>query len=99
MRFAYYTLVFIVVHLLSRAELTLGVDRAVAVDPEDAALRRPLSRSAHRAYDAAFAAFRATMRNRWLATGARYVEIVDDQAPADAVRTLVRASTGTGAVA
>jgi hypothetical protein len=39
------------------------------------------------------------MRNRWLATGARYVEIVDDQAPADAVRTLVRAASGSGAVA
>ena len=81
------------------AELALGVERAVAVDPEDAALRRPLSRGAHRAYDSAFGAFRQQMRNRWLATGARYVEIVDDQMPADAVRTLVRAATGTGAVA
>ncbi len=89
----------IVVHLVSRAELSLGVDRAVAVDPEDPALRRPLSRGAHRAYDLAFGAFRSQMRNRWLATGARYVEIVDDQMPADAVRTLVRAATGTGAVA
>ncbi len=89
----------IVVHLVSRAELSLGVERAVAVDPEDEALRRPLSKSAHRAYEASFAAFRASMRNRWLATGARYVEIVDDQPPADAVRTLVRAASGTGAVA
>ncbi|MBC7844240.1 MAG: DUF58 domain-containing protein [Gemmatimonadaceae bacterium] len=89
----------IVVHLVSRAELALGVDRAVAVDPEDAALRRPLSRGAHRAYDAAFNDFRASMRNRWLATGARYVEIVDDQPPSDAVRTLVRAASGTGAIA
>ena len=89
----------IVVHLVARAELLLGVERAVAVDPEDAALRRPLSRSAHRAYDSAFGAFRAQMRNRWLATGARYVEIADDQVPADAVRTLVRAAIGTGAVA
>ena len=89
----------IVVHLVSRAEIALGVERAVAVDPEDAALRRPLSRGAQRAYDSAFSKFRAAMRNRWLATGARYVEIVDDQPPADAVRTLVRAATGTGVVA
>lgn len=89
----------IVVHLVSRAELSLAPERAVAVDPENAVLRRPLARSAHRSYDDAFAAFRRTMRNRWLATGARYVEIVDDQPPADAVRKLVRVATGTGAVA
>jgi uncharacterized protein (DUF58 family) len=88
----------IVVHLVARAELTPGSDRAVAVDPEDATLRRPLARSAVRAYDAAFRDFRAAMRNRWLATGARYVMIVDDQPPADAVRTLVRAAAGTGVV-
>lgn len=89
----------IVVHLVSRAELSLGAERAVAVDPEDTALRRPLARSAHRTYDTNFAAFRMAMRNRWLATGARYVEIVDDQPSADAVRALVRAASGTGAVA
>ena len=89
----------IVVHLVARAELTPGTDRAVAVDPEDATLRRPLARSTVRAYDAAFGAFRSSMRNRWLATGARYIMIVDDQPPADAVRTLVRAAAGTGAVA
>ncbi len=87
------------VHLVSRAELSLGADRAVAVDPEDAALRRPLARSAHRAYDTAFREFRTSMRNRWLATGARYVEIVDDQPPADAIRLLVRAAAGAGAAA
>jgi hypothetical protein len=69
------------------------------VDPEDAQLRRPLAKGAQRAYDLAFGEFRSAMRNRWLATGARYVEIVDDQAPADAVRTLVRAASGSGAVA
>ena len=89
----------IVVHLVARAELTPGADRAVAVDPEDATLRRPLARSTVRAYDVAFGAFRSSMRNRWLATGARYIMIVDDQPPADAVRTLVRAAAGTGAVA
>ncbi|MDZ7632609.1 MAG: DUF58 domain-containing protein [Gemmatimonadaceae bacterium] len=89
----------IIVHLVARDEMSLRVERAVAVDPEDAALRRPLARSAHRAYDANFAAFRTSMRNRWLATGARYVEILDDQPSADAVRTLVRAASGSGAVA
>ena len=89
----------IVVHIVSREELAPGVDRAVAVDPEDAALRRPLSRATRRAYETAFAAFRRSMRTRWLATGARYVEILDDQTPADAVRLLVRAAAGTGAVA
>ena len=89
----------IVVHLVSRAELSLAPERAVAVDPENAALRRPLARSAHRSYDEAFGAFRTSMRNHWLATGARYVLIVDDQPSADAVRMLVRAAMGTGAVA
>ena len=88
----------IVVQLVARAELSLGGERAVAVDPEDSTLRRPLLRSAQRAYDTAFAEFRLTMRNRWFATGARYVEIVDDQPPADAVRKLVRAAAGTGVV-
>jgi uncharacterized protein (DUF58 family) len=86
----------IVAHAIARAELTLGGDRAVAVDPEDAALRRPLSRSAHNAYQDAFGAFRTSMRNRWLATGARYVEVIDDQPPADAVRAVVRTAAGTG---
>jgi len=89
----------IVVQLVARAELSLALERAVAVDPENETLRRPLARSAHRSYDVAFAAFRSTMRNHWLATGARYVEIVDDQPPADAVRKLVRVATGTGPVA
>ena len=89
----------IAVHVVARAELSLAVDRAIAVDPEDDAIRRPLARSAHRAYDTAFAAFRASLRNRWLACGARCVAIVDDQQPADAVRSLVRASIRSGAVA
>lgn len=89
----------IMVHLVARAELQPGVERAVAVDPEDAQLRRPLSRGVQRAYNESFAAFRASMRNRWLATGARYVEIIDDQTPSDAVRALVRAASGSGAVA
>jgi uncharacterized protein (DUF58 family) len=89
----------IVVHLIARAELEPGNERAVAVDPEDATLRRPLSRGAQRAYDAAFTGFRQSMRNRWLATGARFVTIVDDQPSADAVRALVRAAAGTGRVA
>jgi len=82
----------IVVHLISREELSLGVDRAVAVDPEDKTLRRPLSRATHRAYDEAFGGFRSTMRSRWLATGARCVEIIDDQPAPDALRLLVRSA-------
>lgn len=82
----------IVVHLISREELSLGVDRAVAVDPEDETLRRPLSRSTRRAYHGAFGGFRSTMRSRWLATGARYVEIIDDQPAPDALRLLVRSA-------
>ena len=89
----------IVVHLIARAELEPGTERAVAVDPEDPTLRRPLSRRTRHAYDEAFTEFRRLMRNRWLATGARYVMIVDDQPPADAVRALVRAAAGTGRVA
>ena len=87
----------IVVHLVARAELSLDLDRAIAVDPEDDTLRRPIARRAQRAYDAAFAAFRTDLRARWLATGARHIEIVDDVPPADAVRALVRAGMRTGA--
>ncbi|MCC7053932.1 MAG: DUF58 domain-containing protein [Gemmatimonadaceae bacterium] len=89
----------ITAHVVARAELSIGVDRAVAVDPEDAALRRPLSRGTSRAYDAAFGDFRRTMRNRWLGTGGRYLEVVDDQPPADAVRSMLRAASGSGVVA
>jgi uncharacterized protein (DUF58 family) len=88
----------IVAHLVARAELTPGVERAVAEDPEQAAVRRPISRLSLRAYESAFAEFRASMRTRWLACGARYVEILDDQAPADAVRTLIRAASRSGAL-
>jgi uncharacterized protein (DUF58 family) len=86
----------IVAHLVAREELALVADRAIAVDPEDSTLRRPISRAAHAAYTDAFAAFRRDMRNRWLATGARYSEIIDDQPAGDAVRTLVRAASRSG---
>lgn len=87
----------IVVHLVARAELSLDVERAIAVDPEDDTLRRPVARRVRRVYDDAFAEFRRDVRARWLATGARHVEIADDLPPADAVRTLVRAATRAGA--
>jgi uncharacterized protein (DUF58 family) len=86
----------IVAHVVSRAELSLVADRAVAVDPEDAAFRRPLARSAHRAYDATFGAFRQSMRDRWMATGARYACIIDDATPTEAVRALLRMAVGSG---
>lgn len=89
----------IAVQVVARQELQPGVERAVAMDPEDTALRRPLARHALRAYDDAFTAFRRELRNRWLSIGARYAMVVDDQAPADAVRGLIRAATNSGAVA
>lgn len=89
----------VVAHVVARAELDPGVERAVAVDPEDDALRRPLSRAARRAYDDAFATFRASMRSQWVGCGARYHELVDDAVPADAVRRLIRVASRSGAVA
>jgi uncharacterized protein (DUF58 family) len=86
----------IAIHVVARTELVPDVDRAVAVDPERAELRRPLSRAATRAYDDAFGAFRSDIRNRCLATGARYLEVADDQPPADAVRALIRSASHTG---
>lgn len=89
----------LMVHLVARTELTLPAERVVAIDPEVAALRRPLAKRVHDQYTSNFAAFRASMRSRWLATGARYIEIIDDQPAAEAVRALARAASGTGVVA
>ena len=77
-----------VVHVVSGAERALAGDAAIAVDPEDATLRRPLRREVIRAHDAAFAEFRAAMRSAWQRTGARYLEVDDVQAPANWVRRL-----------
>jgi uncharacterized protein (DUF58 family) len=84
----------VVVQLVARAELAPGGDRSIAVDPEDATLRRPVSQRVLSAYALAFAAFRSEARARCLATGARFIEVVDDMPPSDAVRAVVRVSSG-----
>lgn len=80
-----------VAHLVAAAERDVDAPTAVAVDPEEPALRRPLVRRAARDYVAAFDGFRASERAAWQAIGARYLE-VDDAAPAAAwVRRLAAA--------
>jgi uncharacterized protein (DUF58 family) len=86
----------IVVHLVAREELAPDMARVIAADPEDATIRRPLARRTLATYTDAFSAFRTQMRARTLATGARYIEVVDDLPPADAVRAVVRIASGAG---
>jgi uncharacterized protein (DUF58 family) len=87
----------VVAHVISRIELDPDAARAVAVDPENAAFRRPLSRSALTEYRREFTAFRSAVRRDVTSVGARHVEVIDDLVPADAVKRVVRVASGVSA--
>ncbi len=72
------------VHVVAREELS-PADRATVVsDPEDAAVRRLLTRRARAAYLARFGEWRATLRQGLRAAGASYVMAATDE-PVDRV--------------
>ena len=85
-----------VVHVVARAELEPPERALLAVDPENAAVRRPLTPETRAAYVAAFAAWRAAESRRWREAGAVHTQVTDDE-PADrAVRRVVAAQGAAG---
>jgi uncharacterized protein (DUF58 family) len=80
-----------VIHVVARAELEPPETAILAVDPEDTALRRPLTPSTRAAYVQQFAAWRAEESRRWRQAGALYTQVVDDEATDRAVRRVVAA--------
>jgi uncharacterized protein (DUF58 family) len=78
-----------VVHVVSRTELDPPGSAFLATDPEDVAVRRPLTAATRGAYLEAFAAWREAEARRWRAAGASYVMVTDDEATDRAVRRVV----------
>lgn len=76
-----------VVHVVAREELEPAARAVLAVDPEDDAVRRPLTRDAIGAYAREFAEWRATVAHGWRAAGAGYTMATTDE---DAVRVVRR---------
>lgn len=77
-------------HVVARAELEPPPAAAMAVDPEDPRLERPLVEGARDAYRARFDAFRAEVARAMQAEGIAYHEVVDDAVPEVLVRRIVR---------
>jgi uncharacterized protein (DUF58 family) len=76
------------VHVVAREELDPPSRAILAADPETPGLQRLLAESTRRPDLDAFGAWRATMARRWRAARASYVEVVDDEDPAHAVRRI-----------
>jgi uncharacterized protein (DUF58 family) len=72
------------VHVVAREELSPAERATVVSDPEDATLRRPLTRRARAVYLARFGEWRATLRQGLRAAGASYVMAATDE-PVDRV--------------
>lgn len=78
------------VHVVAAEELVPPRELALAVDPEDARVRRPFDAAARVAYDARFTEWRGALARRWREAGATYGLAVTDEPPARAVRRIVR---------
>ena len=79
----------VLLHIVARGELDPPVSAVLAEDPERGEVRRALVASTRGGYRAAFDAWRAEQARAWRASGARYVEVVDDEAAERAVRRIV----------
>jgi uncharacterized protein (DUF58 family) len=78
-------------HVIAREELDPPAGMLIVQDPEDAAVRRPLSATARVEYVRAYGAWRGETAERWLASGAAYRAIVTDAEPtAHVVRRIAR---------
>jgi uncharacterized protein (DUF58 family) len=83
------------VHIVDAGELDPDPKRLLLADPEQAALRRPMSPAARMAYLERFGAWRAQLAREWRAVGAVYVMVVTGTEPLR--RTIRRITTPEGA--
>jgi uncharacterized protein (DUF58 family) len=79
------------VHIVAREELDPPRRPLLAADPEQPTLQRLLVDSTRRAYEEAFAEWRAEMARQWRAAGATFVEVVTDESSSHAVRRIAEA--------
>ena len=79
----------VLAHVVAREELDPPTGARLAEDPEDDALKRPLTLLTREAYLASFGAWRADMARAWRAAGAKYVEVTTDEPAEKAVRRIV----------
>jgi uncharacterized protein (DUF58 family) len=86
-------------HVVAAEELAPPRDLALAVDPEDARLRRPFDAAARTTYLARFAEWRTELARTWRQAGAAYALVATDEPPARAVRRVVRGDAAVGATA
>ncbi|HEX3868755.1 MAG TPA: DUF58 domain-containing protein, partial [Gemmatimonadaceae bacterium] len=73
-----------VIHVIAREELELPRRSMLAADPEAPELRRLVTDTTRRGYDAAFAEWRDETSRRWRAAGAAYVQVVADESASHA---------------
>jgi len=78
------------VHIVAREELSPADRQSLVSDPEDRAVRRPLTRAPRAGYLANFAEWRGTVRQGWQAAGASYVLGVTDEPIDRIVRRILR---------
>ena len=79
----------VMLHIVARGELDPPVSAVLAEDPERGETRRALVASTRDGYRVAFDAWRAEQARAWRASGARYMEVVDDEVSERAVRRIV----------
>lgn len=82
-----------VLHIVSRDELDPPASIALAVDPEDPTVERPLDAAARAAYQARFAEWRDATARAWRLVGATYRQVQAEGDPA-----LVARAVATGAL-
>lgn len=81
------------VHLVAAEELEPDLSRSLLEDPEQAAVRRPMSRSARMEYQRRFEGWREEVAESWREIGAHYTMIVPGR---ESLRQDVRRIVGPG---
>jgi uncharacterized protein (DUF58 family) len=82
------------VHVVAREELSPPERTVLVSDPENSAIRRPLTRATRAAYLANFAEWRAALRQAWQAAGASYILAITDEPVDRIIRRILRPIEG-----
>jgi uncharacterized protein (DUF58 family) len=86
----------ILLYIVAASEVDPPREAALATDPEDAALRRPLVDATREGYRSRFDAFRAEVARSFRADGIQVHEVRDDEASDVVIRRIVRAGVADG---
>ena len=83
----------VAVHIVAREELDPGRAAAIAVDPEEPALKRSLGNETRDGYREAFASWRGELARAWRAADAAFFEVATDEDADHAIRRIVSPAT------